>query len=320
MKLVSTYNCILASVYNYITQAYPLSFQLETLLFNPDFLKLQHLYTKLLLSHPYDVSKRFVTEIGGTIEFPNVRDVAGAVAYADTHLQHTGVLPIAINLKYSVLDPAPFDNDFWNFQMVVERSDEQHFIMFDMFHGTKYTVNMHHFSNMIDTPFNYRNEGEFTPFMIIHIPDVEHTRHLLLQTNITDRLLGALQAYSPAHNLAEGCAFIEYIRNAFLKEEVTDLHDEVYRIMGFQIIISKSREQLLNSAAAIGIPITEEDRELVKWWETFRLQLAMTINRREAEGYEHLLWMYRDLNRHETLVVERLEQQIVLMQTKGAAQ
>lgn len=317
MKLQSTYNCVLASVYNYLTQVYPISFQLEMMLLDPEYLSVKHGYKKMISAHPKDMAQRFLTEIGGRMVFPDASNMEGALLFADRHLQEKGILPVAINLRYSVLDPAPFDNDVWNFQLLVERMDRHHYAMFDMFHGTSYTVHVEHLQRMIDTPFNYRHEGQFTPFMTIELAQLAHTQQVLREGHALERLLAALEAYSSEQNRHEGSEFIKVIRSSYLDTPSISLYDEIYRVMGFQIIIAKSREQFLHSAASIGIPLTKQDRELVTRWETFNHLVAMTISRKNGLEYDRLLQMYEELIAYETLAVERLKQRALHLLKKG---
>ncbi|MFD2671162.1 hypothetical protein [Marinicrinis sediminis] len=297
MKLQSSYNCVLASVYNSLTHVHDLRFPFEYLYLSPQFFKLDHLpqVPFLLTEHPEQVVQHFLKRVGIEMRFPDIGSPAEAITYADQVLSHQSVLPMTINLRYSVLDPAPYDHDHWNLQLLVKMLDEDRYQAYDMFHDEYYEVSKEHVQQAIDTPFNRRFSDAFTPFLTFSVVNRWETESRLAAMSEASCLGEALDAYSLAANIQAGLNFIDCIRDQYLETDKQDLHDEIYKIIGFQKILIKTREQLAEFAERNGFAIHSSLHQLAKSWDTFSYGIAMAISRRKASEYDQLEQDFRKL-------------------------
>ncbi|MBK9991858.1 MAG: hypothetical protein IPP19_14265 [Verrucomicrobia bacterium] len=262
----------------------------------PSFFALYDFDGRMTAEHPELVAQRFLNRIGAEFDFRGVGTLQAALDYLDDHLATQGVLPLSINLRYSVLDPTRFDNDCWNFQLVVKRLPDGSYRMFDMYHGSYYEASRARIQSMIDTPFNYRHEGRFTPFMQIAIKDAERTREALAQFDVQTATREAIDNYPFVENQAHGLRALNTLRERFLTpDEPPGLFDDIYRVMGFLMVIIKGRTQFVDHLREIGWEPGRDLEELGNRWNTFAHSVAMTMGRRSSAEYDRLVASYEEL-------------------------
>ncbi len=308
-NLHTSYNCVLASVYNILVNNAGLTFPFACLCVSPQFFKLEAVANEPLLvsEHPEQTMLHFLRRIGAEAVYPNIGSVDDAPAFAEAYLAKHAVLPFFINLRYSVLDPAPYDNDYWNVQLLVGRDEAHgHWLAYDTFHGESYTLEQEQFRMMIDTPFNYRMDSGFSPFLTIELGDLEGCRRELNRMTEASSIIDALTRYPLEANLEAGQSFVTQLRTMYMKDDGRNLHDEIYKIIGFQRILIKQREQIGAFAETLGYTHAHRFRELAQAWDTFSYGIAMAISRHEREGFDKLAVEFEALIRREFEEAEEL--------------
>ncbi|GIQ68862.1 hypothetical protein XYCOK13_16860 [Xylanibacillus composti] len=309
-KLQSSYNCVLACAYNVLMHHVKVSFPFACLCLTPKFFKLEHLpHEPLLLSeHPEQAMVRLLSRIGAEAVYPDIGSPDHASAYADTYLAQHAVLPFFINLRYSALDPAPIDNDYWNMQLLLGRdASSGQFLAFDTFHGKDYPLDAERFRLMIDTPFNYRTREGFAPFLTIVVHDPEESRSELARMTMLASLAEAAADYPLESNLEAGHSYVTLLRKLYLHDDGRNLHNEIYKIIGFQRILIKQREQIGDFAEMVGYPNAQRFDELAKAWDAFSYGIAMAISRHERDSFDRLSDEWEALIRREHRQVSELE-------------
>lgn len=166
--------------------------------------------------------------------------------------------------------------------------------MFDMYHAKAYEVKEEQLRDMIDTPFNYRHQGMFTPFMSIKAPDRERTRSLLANDDGRSALLAAIDGYDAAASLKTGERWCGELRRTFEEVREEDFHAEVYKLMGHLMLIWRSRAYFMACLRNRGLP-DSEDMALDEEWNAFVHAVPRSLYRRSSEEYEALLERYRKL-------------------------
>jgi|GEM_PF-1863289 len=313
--LKPAFNCVLASVYNALADVHGLRFPLEAVFMAPNYFELGHFDGKLVGLHPEGAALQFLARIGAELAFPDMDGRDGAVAFAKRYVRERGVLPAAINLRYSVLDPTNFDNDYWNFQLVVDWTEDR-FVMYDQYHGEFYKVEDRYLGQMIDTSFNYRHAGSFTPFLVIPVADPQAAQAALNRDSLHALALAAVAAYEPERSRQVGRAFVERMQELYLEPAPgVNLHDEIYKIMGHQILIAKSRQQFASWAeqAKLDPPALEALQALVARWDLVNMMVPMTVGRRSAAEYARLLEEYDKLISLETSVLRQVGEQLATL-------
>ncbi|MCG7408926.1 hypothetical protein MH117_16025 [Paenibacillus sp. ACRRX] len=295
MKLVTTYNCVIATIYNYLSHVQKLEFELEALIFSPPFFKLVNSYDGFLTSAPFEeVVTPFLQQADCHMVFPNVSSPQAAMMYAHEHLRTKGIMPVAINLRYDVLEPLPFDNDAWHIHIIVGREGTDRFKMYDQFEDKYYVVDEQHLMKAIDTPFNYRNTGQFTPFMQMDVTDREATQRKLSASGTGLSSLRHAVEHYPLHiNLHMGSVFLDGI-SRYAVERPKD--SDIYKLMNYPHIICKSRHFVAEYMKRCmgGVKLTGLE-QLQSGWERFRRLLGMALHRQEREAFIRLAQEYEQL-------------------------
>ncbi|MCD1259609.1 hypothetical protein B5M42_012280 [Paenibacillus athensensis] len=320
--LKPAFNCVLASVYNTLADVHGLRFAPEAVFMAPNYFELGHFDGKLVGLHPEGAARQFLTRIGTDMAFPAMDGREGAVAFAKRFVREQGVLPAAINLRYSVLDPTNFDNDYWNFQLIVDWAEDR-FVMYDQYHGELYKVEDSYLGQMIDTAFNYRQQGRFTPFLVIPVADPQEAQAALDRDHLPALALAAIRAYDPQISLRVGRAFAARMQELYLEPAPgMNLHDEIYKIMGHQILITKSRQQFAEWAGQAGLKpdALEALQSLVARWDLVNMMVPMTVGRRSAAEYERLLEEYEKLISLEATVLEQVGAELEIRLAEQAQQ
>lgn len=320
MKLTGAYNCVLASIYNALRINGRLDFSIQTMVVVPQLFRLHNWNHWLSSPPPMDIAEPFLERIGTELQFLDTGGLDAAIEYARERLRQGEVLPASINLRYSHFDPTPFDNDFWNFQLLTGVTEEGGFLMFDMYHAEPYEVNEARLRSMIDTGFNYRHEGSFTPFMELVVRCHEHAQSILREMDDRSGMLAAVTDYHADANLAAGQLWLERLQAHFAKVESDQFHAEVYRLMGHLMLILKSRTQFIQTATAMGLH-GDEDDAFDEGWNTFVHAVPMNLFRRSEEAYGDMLTVYRELIGREreglTRIKGRLLEQGVISGARG---
>lgn len=309
--LFNTYNCVLASVYNYLEGIHKLTPSLEAICFEPSLFALHSVEGTASIAHPLHIAEQYLARIGADIVFPVFDGLDDALAYADEHLALRGGLPFSINLRYDVLEPLPFDNDLWHFHWMVasprtpEGPDHVRsivpesitgtggYLMFDQYENEYYRMDEDRLRHAIDTPFNYREDGCFTPFMEIHLPDPSRTRaQMEADTDMRSRLVAAVERYPIALNQSvwHEC-LLELDRYALEKPD----QGAIYRYMNFAQIIIRCREVVWNYLEREGLAAFEPLKHWRNSWTQYRSVLGITLSRRTAEEFRRLAVSYEGL-------------------------
>lgn len=288
MNLQSSYNCVLSSVYNYLMFVHNEQFPFEYLYLTEDFFEFRHYNGCLTAQHPEKVSLRFLDQAGFRMVFPAIPDLEQEIFdFVDAHINDNGPLPMGINLRYSILDPTNFDQDYWNFQMIIKPENTRMYRMFDAFHGKFYEMDKAHLLRAIRTSFNYRLEGKFTPFMVLERISTEPISRAI-QIAIPQLVYSAVEGYSLEKQNMEVDKFIETLKERYLYHNVSSLYNEIYRVMGSQIIIANSRKCFLKTLQSVGYYRPGKMAEWITEWEKLNMSVAGTISRRRTEEYRSL--------------------------------
>ncbi|PWW06549.1 hypothetical protein DFQ01_103453 [Paenibacillus cellulosilyticus] len=309
--LFSTYNCVLASVYNYLEGVHKLTPSLEAICFEPSLFALHSVEGIAAIAHPLHIAERYMARIGADIAFPAFDDIDEALAYADEHLALRGGLSFSINLRYDVLEPLSFDNDLWHFHWMVASPRTRtgpdlvrsivpepirgtgDYLMFDQYENEYYRMDEVQLRHAIDTSFNYREDGRFKPFMEIHLPDPTRTKALMeADTDMRGRLAAAVERYPLALN--------QDVWNACLKEldryamEKPD-QGAIYRYMNFAQIMIRCREVVWQYLDREGLGDFEPLQQWRNGWTQYRSVLGITLSRRTADEFRRLVDNYEGM-------------------------
>ncbi|GMK37005.1 hypothetical protein PCCS19_00580 [Paenibacillus sp. CCS19] len=315
MELTGAYNCVLASIYNSLQINSKLLFPIQSMVIAPQLLRLYNWNHWLSSPPPLDIADPFLERIGAELHFPITGGLDGAVRSARERLRQGEVIPASINLRYSHFDPAPFDNDFWNFQLLTAVTDEGNFLMFDMYHAESYEVDESRLRNMIDTAFNYRHAGAFTPFMEVVVQDHEHAWNVLQCMDEQALMMSVVRDYDAGANLAAGQLWLARMQEHFATVEPDRMYAEVYRLMGHLMLILKSRTQFIQAAAALGLHGVGDDA-FDEGWHTFVHAVPMNVFRRSGDAYADMWTAYEELIGRErdgmNQIKERLSEQGIM--------
>jgi hypothetical protein len=304
-ELVSSYNCVLATIYNYMVDIYGYKFPIESMYITPLILEFGRIDGFLSIYSPEHVVRDFLGSINAELKFPDMKSVDEAISFADKHLQQKGVVPVNINLRYDILDPLPFDNDYWHFHLIVERVSTYQFRMFDQFENEYYLVTEEHLKKAIDTDFNYRPASGFTPFMFVNVPKSRQVS--------TFEKLGALQVgwhelasviehYPFRHNIEQGLMSISDLTRYQTEKPSAEV---MYRILNYILIIAKSREayiQCLEKTLDISGYQRQQAQDMHsvhQRWMEFRNMLGMALTRGRPDGFIGLEHQYKALIEYE---------------------
>ncbi|GMK37004.1 hypothetical protein PCCS19_00570 [Paenibacillus sp. CCS19] len=338
--LFSTYNCVLASVYNYLQGIHKLTPSLEAICYEPSLFALHSIDGIAAIAHPLHIAEQYLARIGAEIVFPSFDGVDEALAYADTHLALKGGLSFSINLRYDVLEPLPFDNDLWHFHWMAASPNTPdgpdlvrstsvpdairgtgRYLMFDQYENEYYRMDEERLRQAIDTPFNYRMNGRFTPFMEIHLTDPAYTMaRMEADTDMRSRLASAVAKYPFELNQGIWHACLNGLRRY-----VTDKPDQgdVYRYMNFAQIIMRCREVVWHYLVREGLGTFEPLRQWRDGWTQYRTVLGITLNRRTADEISRLIDNYEGLieleQRALTAIVEELAAKQIEVQGGASA-
>lgn len=304
-ELVSAYNCVLAAIYNYLADVYKFKFPVESMYITPRILELSRKDGILSITLPEYVIKNFLDSIEAEIRFPDMKSVNEAIAFADEHLQKKGVVPVNINLRYDILEPLSFDNDYWHFHLIVERASSHQFRMFDQFENEYYLVEEEHLKKAMDTEFNYRFSPGFTPFMLIHVPAerVELTAQKLKSRQIGwHEISSVIEHYPLQHNIEQGLMLTSYFAR-FHKEKPSA--ETKYHVLNYSLIIAKSREAYIRcmektfGTSMRHNQMAEDLYSVYQYWMEFRNTLGMALTRCGIESFDGLDEKYKALIEYE---------------------
>ncbi|PWW06550.1 hypothetical protein DFQ01_103454 [Paenibacillus cellulosilyticus] len=310
MKLTGAYNCVLASIYNALRINCRLEFPIQTMVVVPQLFRLYNWNHWLSSPPPMEIAEPFLARIGADLGFPETKGLDDAIQQARERLRQGEVIPASINLRYSYFDPTPFDNDFWNYQLITGVTKEDRFLMFDMYHAEAYEVDEARLRSMMDTSFNYRNAGAFTPFMELIVRSDEHAHAVLQGMNDQVGMLAAVTAYDADANLEAGQLWLDRLQAHLAKVESDQFHAEVYRLMGHLMLILKSRTQFIQAAATMGL-YGDADDAFDEGWNTFVHAVPMNLFRRSHEAYSDMLTAYRELIGRERDGLNRIKERLV---------
>lgn len=315
MRYAGGYNCVLAGVYNELTINSGLSFRFEEMVIVPELFKLCCWSHWLTSPPPAEIAASFLGRLGGELAFPDMESMDQALAAAKDATASGKVIVTAINLKYSHFDPTPFDQDFWNFQLIGgfrSFAGEERIEMFDMYHGRLYEIDEARLRSMIGTDFNYRSAGRFTPFMAVRLKDREQAQRLLSLHDERKALLDMIDGYSLDEQIAEGKRWIRRLRAWFAEVPEDRFHEEVYKLMGHLMLIYKSRVQFMEYTRGIGL-VHDGDIFLDEVWEAFVHSVPRRLYRRSFEGYASTETVLCELLMREAALLKQIRSRIHLM-------
>ncbi|MCG7408924.1 hypothetical protein MH117_16015 [Paenibacillus sp. ACRRX] len=311
MTFTHAYNCVSAAVYNMLVVNYNFRFPFELMSMSSSFFELFVDKGRLSCGSPIHRANDFLVQFGTRIYYPDMLDVNGAIAYAQHYLDRRGVLPLSINLKYDAASPKTFDDDHWHFHLLVRKTEQDKFIIFNLFNGDYYEVCSAHLAKLIDTSFNYRYAQQFTPFMQLELENYEQAQAVLGRDNDrVDMLRHVLKHYPLESNLDEGSDYLQAL-SAYIRSGERHLHYE-HQVLDYQRIVTRSRELVRNYLRSChdGEAGNTAFQAVVQGWDAFRNKLAMALMRRSSADmaalqghYEHLIHLeYNTLSRVITLV------------------
>ncbi|XID93873.1 hypothetical protein ACF3MZ_04925 [Paenibacillaceae bacterium WGS1546] len=284
--LFSTYNCVLASVYNYLKQIHGLNPSIEAICLQPSMLLLHGVDGFVSISSPLSLAETYLDGIGAAIEFPAFDGIDEALAYASAHLASSGGLPFSINLRYDVLEPLPFDNDLWHFHWMAGREDDGSYRMFDMYENEYYRMERSRLRLAIDTPFNYRDDGKFKPFMVVRAPDLDAARMKMESgADFGRQLRNTASAYPLDVNREVWNNGLAFLRR-FIREKPDP--GSMYRAMNFAQILTRCRSVIWDSLRERGLSDLPEVRLWRERWLLYRSVLGIALSRRTDEEFDRL--------------------------------
>ncbi|MBK9991857.1 MAG: hypothetical protein IPP19_14260 [Verrucomicrobia bacterium] len=291
--LRSAYNCVFAAMYNHLVQDHRLSLRIESLYITKSLLQLWQFDGLLCPFLPEEMVRSFMRGTGLRMTFPDVGNVESALAFARDHLARRRVLSVAVNLRYDVLEPLTFDNDFWHLQLMVEPLVDGGFRMYDQFEDKFFVYTEDRMRLAIDTGFNRRISGQFTPFMVIEVDDLEGTAAKLAEAGETNaQVQAALRDYPLKHNLDHAVQSVRHLRRYATERPSAEV---MYRVMNYHLIIQKSREALIDALVVRGLAPPEFTATLVERWSQVRALLGVILMRRDLGEFDRLEDVYRQL-------------------------
>jgi len=285
----SGYNCVLLAVYNNLRNVYKLDFDFCLLGLPKNYFQLYVYSSGLTNGLPHETAQQFLQKIDANMCFPDTGSLDGAIEFVNSQLNNHKAVAAAINLRYSVLDPTDFDSDAWNFQLITGIEKDGSYSMFDMFHGKHYQVDEAYLKTMIDTGFNYRHNGQFTPFLQIALPGAKQSQQVLDTITPYTHLSEVLLTYNLTQMLSIVEPFIERLKAKGQSElKKGELYNEIYRLMGSQMILIKGRAQLISSLIQHSFNLPADMQILSDRWTQFSHLIPMTLGRNDSAEYERL--------------------------------
>jgi len=316
MPLKGGFNCVIATMCNYLETVHGIPADVGTVSFNRSYFKVIHADGCLMTVSPEEVSLEFLRDVGADFVYPSFAGLPDAWAYIDWHLANRGVLPVSINLRYDILDPLPFDNDYWHFHLIVAR-EPGGFRMFDQFENEYYFMPEQQLGLAIDTPFNYRFDGKFTPFLLTDCMEAAaDVRRKVQGKRRGGAELAAFAADYPLEdNLQAGVSFIRGLhRYTAGRPSETDM----YRLMNYHHVIIKCRDMFQTALEQAGWTDVQPVRQLREQWETYRHLLGMALARRTAEEFDRLETAYTQLITNENALLRSLSARSAALEGEGA--
>lgn len=284
--LHNTYSCVLATVCNFLQEVYGLSTGIEAVCFQPEFLSLYGVDGFISVNPPLKLEEAFLRSLGGRVEFPTFKNLERALAYADKHLLERGGLGFSINLRYSVSEPVPFDNDLWHFQWLMKRTEQGRFLAYDQFDDLQYDIDEGLLRQSIETPFNYRDDGRFKPFMVVSLEDPITAGALLAERIPAERQLESVaQGYPLARNREIWRSHLTGLR---VYAEQAPAPEALYRLTNYAHIIMRCRSVVWDCLERQGLGSFQP---LIDWkesWTRYRNVLGISLSRRTQEQFDRL--------------------------------
>lgn len=298
----SAFNCVTAAVYNYITAVHQLRFPIENMYPMRHMLNLYSHKDYIVPHPPDDMLRQFLDRVGAYLDFPVLSDIDRAILFADEHLRQKGPLSVNVNLRYDILEPLPFDNDSWHYQLIAGRNDDGSFAMYDQFEDAIFIYPEERLRSAIDTDFNYRRDGQFTPFMLVQFHGNADRHDLLNQNdNLMSDLVAGIAHYPLSENIDAGATCIAKIKR--FVEQKPDA-EFLYRIMNAHLIIIKVRQTIIDYLIANGCNAPSALPSVLKRWFRYKDVLALTLIRRSRKEFERLIKLYEDVIRFECKVLQ----------------
>lgn len=305
MELTSAYNCVYASIYNYLKYAQGFDFDFFALGALPGFFDINAVNGRLVSQRPEENVCQFLDGLNAHLVFDDIKSTHNIKNYLHKRLIQDRVVPAAINLRFSVLDPTRFDNDYWNFQIICKALDNDEYEMFDPFHGKYYSVTAQHLCNMVDTDFNYRFGGQFTPFPSVAFDNIDKAREKTKVFDTISQIESVLLSYNREKNLAGVRNSFQQLRDRYLNgSDQYNMHNEIYQLMGFLILVVKSREFFAEHCSSL-IDKDSEISSLANTWQSLMKIFPVSIGRRDRQTYNNLEQRMLEIIDKETDIINR---------------
>jgi len=291
------FNCVTAAIYNYMRLVLKFEFPLERMYPMKQMLAFQSYEDYLITVPPEAMLRDFLQQCGAELEFPELRDIEDAFLYAQEHLQNKGPLSVNVNLRHDVLEPLPFDNDFWHYQLIIGILENGSFDMYDQFEDEGFVYSRQRLSLAMDTPFNYRFERGLTPFMQVKVLDKAHTARKLSECNqiISDLLIG-IENYPLEQNIEHGLSCLSRLAR-FAHEQPGP--ESIYRVMNSHQIIIKCRQAIVRYLISLDIDASDVLRTIVPRWMQYKDVLGLSLMRRSVSEFARLRDKYCELIEYE---------------------
>ena len=311
MTLQPAFNCLLGCFYNELTIRHGLRFPLEKWLLRPDYFQVIHCvvhgYSKLSGPHPGDLIEQFLHDfpVIRTV-VPEFRDVNQAVSYARDFIGKHGFIAAAHNLKHAPFETTTYDSDSWNYLLLTEITEKGECRVYSPYNNEYAEVSAGQLEFMLDTAFNYRHAGKFTPYMYWECEDTQSIQNAMDRLDELELYRSAVQNYPLEFNLHEGRIYTDSLK--VMREHIPpeQIRMQVNEIHAFHRILLRSRQDLSGFLRRLGIEAGKEIDYLVKKWTRFNHLVALAILRNSGEEYERLYPQFEELIREEERLLKRL--------------
>lgn len=290
----SAFSCTTAAVYHHLKHVHKLDIELESVNSFKQFMALSCVNSFLVPPEPQVLIDDFLKKIDARLAFDDMVNVDQAMDFACSHLQHHGPLSANVNLRYDVLEPLSFDNDYWHFQLIIGSNTDNSFNMYDQFEDAYFIYENDRLRKAIDTQYNYRFENRFTPFLSIDIDDKKKTQELINQNaDLTSELVYyCIDNYPLDQQIESAKCFVDRIMQERIKQASSEL---TYRSLNTLSIIAKSRkvvsdhiEKHYKEQSIADKNSQKEVKQLPEIWSHFKHVFGIALMRGTKEELERV--------------------------------
>lgn len=286
-KHYDAYSCLLAGIYNYFRIVKKLDFHFAHVGMRENFFEIDNWDHILGGQNPQTTVKSFLSAISASFKFQNLIDVDKALIHIRKTVDNQGIVAIGANPNYITVSDASHHDDYWNFQLVVDYKKNGGYTLFNMFHGKYYDIETKHFINMIDTNFNYRHKGEFTPCMDFTFDNYEKTCQIINNFNDREHLLTLVDSYNFEGNMGAVKKLTSQLESTH-NNNVSIAEKEIYQLKDFLLSVKKSRLQFFSFVRHV---LPTDIEILFEWeqlWSSLTNTIVIIIMRQKISEYQRL--------------------------------